>query len=300
MLSDSTEVTHTNYCGYDWVLARRYDKQTEEISNEPLDEVTTRNLVMAITEETGELRKYIMSYEQFMGASSENYKSVQSWKMRTTLINASYLKKQHHLLHGDKIVPSSDTSCESETSIIENNMNAVIDGKPTSYPAIPCITSTISARQLMRHAGTKSFISELDASTKTWLLSGGACNLVVGDQIMNQSPEEYVWRNVLDKYYNAESVAKNEDYFLADVQFAFLIFLFMECHSSLEHWRDSVSMSSLSIRYCLAHTPKFVLQLLSTLYAQLSCIEADFFQEAEYSSGESNFLIGALRRLCSL
>jgi hypothetical protein len=57
-------------------------------------------------------------------------------------------------------------------------------------------------------------------------------------------------------------------------------------------------MSSLSIRYCLAHTPTFVLQLLSTLYAQLSCIEVDFFQEAEYSSGESNFLIGALRRLC--
>lgn len=296
MLSDASE--GTNCYGYDWVFARRYDKQTEEISNEPLDEVTTRNLVRAITEESGELRKYTMSYEQFMGVSPDNCKSVISWKTRTTLINVSYLKKQHDLVHGDKIVPSSDASCESETSNTQmKSSNTVIDGKPTSYPGIPCITSTISARQLMRHAGTKSYISKLDANTRTWLLSGGACNVDVGDQT-NQTPEEYVWNDILNKHYNTGNVGQNEDYFLADVQFAFLIFLFMECHSSLEHWRDSVSMSSLSIRYCLAHKPTFVLQLLSTLYAQLSCIEADFFQETEYSSGESNFLIGALRRLC--
>ncbi|EJK61617.1 hypothetical protein THAOC_17862, partial [Thalassiosira oceanica] len=37
-----------------------------------------------------------------------------------------------------------------------------------------------------------------------------------------------------------------------------------------------------------------------TLRSQLACIEADFFQDVEYSSGEGNFIVQALRRLCGV
>ena len=49
--------------GYEWIFARRYDPRTEEMSNESVDELTLKNLVMAM-EEGGELRKFIISYDQ--------------------------------------------------------------------------------------------------------------------------------------------------------------------------------------------------------------------------------------------
>eukprot|EP00956_Cyclotella_meneghiniana_P002883 scaffold3416_cov76-Cyclotella_meneghiniana.AAC.2 len=295
LLPDSTD---------DWVCARRYDPQTEEISNEPLDEVTTRNLMNAITEEGGVLRKYAMSYNQFMG----DEKNITSWKERTSLVDGLFLCHQHGLGHGDKIVPSSyNTSCDDDdgnaslpNSETKKPINTVIDGTSVSYPNIPCIDPTISARLLTRHAGTKAYISNLDPSVRTWLLSGGACNLLTNTQINTGSCEEYIWNDILRTHYNGAGCEKRDDFFLADIQLAFVLFLFLECQSSLEHWRDAVSMSSLSINSerSLMHKSTFILQLLPTLYAQLSCIEADFFHETEYSSGESNFLIGALKRLC--
>ena len=289
------------------VCARRYNPQTEEMSNEPLDDVTTRNLMNAITEESGELQKYAMPYNQFMG----DEKNIASWKARTSLIDGSFLYHQHGLGHGDKIVPSSDTSCDDNTlpsSETKKPNNTMIDGKSVSYPNIPCIDPTISARLLTRHAGTKAYISNLDPSVRTWLLSGGACNLTAETQMNTTGPEEYIWNDILSKHYNGIGCDKRNDFFLADIQFAFVIFLFLECQSSLEHWRDAVSMSSLSIKSSartdlesenLMHKSTFILQLLPTIYAQLSCIEADFFHETEYSSGENNFLIGALKRLCA-
>ena len=44
---------------------------------------------------------------------------------------------------------------------------------------------------------------------------------------------------------------------------------------------------------------QFFHKLLVILYHQLSCIETEFFQDVEYSSGDDNFMIGALRRLCN-
>lgn len=276
------------------VCARRFSTQTEEMSNEPLDDVTTRNLMNAITDESGELQKYAMLYNQFMG----DEKNIASWKARTSLIDGPFLYHQHGLGHGDKIVPSSDTSCDDNTlpsSETKKPNNIMIDGKSVSYPNIPCIDPTISARLLTRHAGTKAYISNLDPSVRTWLLSGGACNLTAETQMNTTGPEEYIWNDILSKHYNGTGCDRHDDFFLADIQFAFVIFLFLECQSSLEHWRDAVSMSSLSIKI----SARSGLEILPTLYAQLSCIEADFFHETEYSSGENNFLIGALKRLCA-
>ena len=288
--------------GHDWIFARKYDRQTEEISNELLDEVTERNLMNAIIDESGELKKYAMSYEQFMGSDGTN-NNITSWKACTTLIDGAFLSKQHDLTHGDKIVPSSDTSHEADSEMEMGN--TVIDGTSIRYPNIPCIDPEINARQLTRHEGTKAYISKLDPNLRTWLLSGGVCGVTSNEECL--CPEEYIWNDVLNGHYAKNSSGSSEDHFLADIQLSFLLFLYMECHSSLEHWRDAVSMSSLTIKssrmsdnnVCLVHRPNVILQLLYSLYAQLSCIEAEFFHEAEYSSGESNFMIGAMKRICA-
>ncbi|KAL3791106.1 hypothetical protein HJC23_012091 [Cyclotella cryptica] len=306
----------SNY-GYDWIFARRYDRQTEEISNKPLDEVTLGNLMLAITEQGGELKKIIMPYEQFMGSSNDS-KNILSWTERTSLIDHSFLQKRHNLCHGDKIIPSCESSCDDRDVSYSSNMKDMsteTDGTSITYPPIPCIDRAMSARQLSRHSGTRSYISTLHPSLRTWLLSGGECCSPSDAQVYASSPEEYIWKDLLNRYCNADNDDRREGEhnFLADIQFAFLIFLFLECHSSLEHWRDAVSMSSLTMTtpttfestrdarvqtYSLPiHQSNFTLQLLSTLYAQLSCIETDFFQEVEYSSGDNNFLVGALRRL---
>mmetsp|Transcript_1630 Transcript_1630/g.2600 ORF Transcript_1630/g.2600 Transcript_1630/m.2600 type:complete len:263 (-) Transcript_1630:27-815(-) len=90
------------------------------------------------------------------------------------------------------------------------------------------------------------------------------------------------------------------------------MFLFLECHTSLEHWRDAISMCSLAVTMptdasnsttnnnnnLLRKHSNFYQQLLSTIHDQFLCIETEFFQEVEYSSGQKNFLIQALERLC--
>mmetsp|Transcript_5803 Transcript_5803/g.8211 ORF Transcript_5803/g.8211 Transcript_5803/m.8211 type:complete len:267 (+) Transcript_5803:712-1512(+) len=93
------------------------------------------------------------------------------------------------------------------------------------------------------------------------------------------------------------------------------MFLFLECHTSLEHWRDAISMCSLAVMMptddasnstannnsnnnLLHKHSNFFQQLLSTIHDQFLCIETEFFQEVEYSSGQKNFLIQSLERIC--
>lgn len=302
----------TNY-GYDWVFARKYDRQTEEISNKPLDDVTMRNLMLAITGQDGELERLVMPYEHFMGSPNDD-KNILSWNARTSLVDQSFLLRQHNLCHGDKIIPSCESSCDNGevwSSAYMKNRSTEIDGTSITYPPIPCIDRTMSARQLTRHSGTRTYLSALPPRLRTWLLFDGECSPPSAAQLYAAGPEEYIWNDLLNRCYDGDF---HGNYFLADIQFAFIIFLFLECHSSLQHWRDALSMSSLNIisqttskstrdasgenSGMFTYQSNFTLQLLSTLCAQLSCIEADFFQEVEYSSGENNFLVGALRRLC--
>lgn len=135
-------------------------------------------------------------------------------------------------------------------------------------------------------------------------------------------PGEYALDDVLRRYYDDgddESMTDvggggggcvGENYFLADVELSFLLFLYLECHASLEYWRDAISMCSLATMATTTaatttttnivfRRSRFYRKLLSVLYNQLSCIETNFFrEEVEYSSGEDNFLIDAIRRLC--
>lgn len=312
VLTNPTATQSNSNHGYEWIFARRYKPETEEMSNEPLDELTLNNLMVAI-EERGELKRYVMPYEQFMGVNrggSSRSNTITAWKARALLVNQSYLMRRHDLYHGDKIVPSSDTSIDDA---LGDSTKSSVDGKPVSYPPIPCIDPNVGARQLTQHSGTKVYLSGLSPEMRTWLLFGGAGSkdAVMGNK--TSSPGEYVWKDVMRGHYGREdanvNACQSESDFLADIQLSFLLFLFMECHASLEHWRDAVSMCSLSTVFpgtnssqsnsAVLQHPTFFLQLMSILKSQMACIETEFFQEVEYSSGESNFLIAAMRRLCN-
>ena len=314
-----------NDSDYEWIFARRYDPRTEEISNKPIDELTLNNLLLAMRE-GGELATFlpknlIMSYDQFMQSTPSSNRtglssSISSWNTRTSFINSAYLHRRHSITHGNKIVPSSYDQDDVEGDYIQNksqthddsnsnnkpigDKDSNVDGKQISYPHIPCIDTGISARRLTQHSGTRSYLSKLSPEIRTKLLLGGE----------GANTGEYVWNDILCHIYgvmggnNVDSSGTCD--FLADVQLSFLIFLFLECHTSLVHWRDTISMCSFAVtptnekgnNLVLKHS-KFFQQLLSIIYDQLLCIETEFFQEdVEYSSGQHNFLIEALGRLC--
>uniref|UniRef100_A0A7S2LVD1 AAR2 C-terminal domain-containing protein n=1 Tax=Skeletonema marinoi TaxID=267567 RepID=A0A7S2LVD1_9STRA len=335
----------TNELGCDWIFARRHDPQTEELSNHPIDELTLNNLLLAMTR-GGELAtasggmmggNFIMSYDQFMQTPAKSDGSsgnrngmgvlISSWGARTSCINSEYLQRRHDLTHGDKIVPSSydqeedndiqNRSTTSSNSSSNDNQSAQqaqrdVDGKQISYPRIPCIDPSINARRLTQHAGTRSYLSKLSPETRTKLLLGRG-----GDDSFHVG--EYVWDDILSRVYNNNSSSSSggngkEHDFLGDIQLSFLMFLFLECHTSLEHWRDAISMCSLAVMMptdasnsatndnsnnnLLRKHSNFFQQLLSIIHDQFLCIETEFFQEVEYSSGQKNFLIQALERIC--
>jgi len=323
VISNDTQTHQTttiaNELGYQWILARKYDPYTEEISNTVLDEITMKNVILAM--EVGkELHQFVISYDQFMSTpSNSNNNSISSttpnlpsWDKRTSMINSTFLQQYHQLSSGNKIVPSSEG--QDDTTTIKNE--EVEDGKSISYPSIPCIDTTINARQLAQHSGTRIYLSKLSPHERTWLLFGNSDTN--NDSKKKKSPGEFVLNDVLCRYYGKNSdgndssnAKKSEDNFLADIELSFIIFLFLECHASLEHWRDAISMCSLltttptddttaaaSSNVMIIQHPLFFQKLLSILYNQLSCIETEFFQDVEYSSGKDNFMIGALRRLC--
>ena len=86
-LSSTNNISHklNTEFGYDWIFARRYDPLTEEISNQPVDELTLNNLLLAMRN-GGELsstttaalagsmlgRNIVMTYDQFMQSTSSN------------------------------------------------------------------------------------------------------------------------------------------------------------------------------------------------------------------------------------
>lgn len=326
--SPSLDINNSNNdSDYEWTFARRYDPRTEEISNKPIDELTLNNLLLAMRE-GGELATFlpknlIMSYDQFMQTSPSSSPSIRtgvkssisSWNTRTSLIKSVYLHRRHSITHGDKIVPSSydEDDVEGDKSQTHNHHNSNsnnnkpideqdnnVDGKQISYPYIPCIDTTISARRLTQHSGTRSYLSKLSPEIRTKLLLGGG----------EVNAGEYVWNDILCSVYGGMRCSDVDSSstcdFLADVQLSFLIFLFLECHTSLVHWRDTISMCSFAVtptnekgnNLVLKHTI-FFQQLLTIIYDQLLCIETEFFQEdVEYSSGQQNFMIEALGRLC--
>lgn len=83
---------------------------------------------------------------------------------------------------------------------------------------------------------------------------------------------------------------------MGDVQLSFLMFVGIQCLSSLQHWRDLVAMLSIVPTESVALHADLYAALLATLTLELARMEEDFFEDVEYS--QDNFLVPAIQRLC--
>jgi hypothetical protein len=197
-------------------LVRRYDPQTEEVSSEPVDERTTRNLLEQIQNQQLPPSR-VVDYSKIVSDTQ-----AQLWSDQTTYITASNILQKRGLTHGDKIVPGSYQD-ESEplppptTSSLSSSVDKVIDGKSLQYPSIPVVDATLSLRT-NRHAGTSQYLSQLSPSERTQLF----CEPQIASRLL---------RDVLANDYDHSWQA-----LLGDLQLAYVLFLYLQCLASLEHW----------------------------------------------------------------
>ena len=271
-----------------WIVARRYDPQTEEICSTSPDGVTCSNLQRSIQDGSiGPQR--VVPYHRFI----ENQTNPHAWKVITSFISSSLLQMRG-IASGEKIVPgayeedfddekrnvTSDDGEGSEkySKAKDPAESTPRDGISICYPPMPCIEGSHMART--GHAGTKRYLSHLSPSDRTALF-------------LDTEPGTKALDTVLRTYYDG-----SREELIGDVQLSFLMFLQLGCLSSFEHWRDTVSMLSLVGSGAVLRHAKLYCNLFSTISCHLSSIERDFFEEMEYSGG--NFFLPALNRFVKL
>ena len=262
--------------GDGWIVARRYDPQTEEMSSSPLDGLTCSNLQRSIQDGSIGLQR-VVPYDRFI----EKQSNPEAWKAITRFITTSLLSRRG-ITSGQKIVPGAyeeDFDDEKDLSTGNTKMeDDPRDGISICYPPMPCIDGAQMA--WTGHAGTKRYLSHLSPSDRTTLF-------------LDAEPGSKVLDIILRTHYDG-----SWEELVGDVQLSFLLFLQLGCLSSFEHWRDTVSMLSLVGRAAVLRHTKLYCNILSTVSNQLSSIERDFFEEVEYSGG--NFFLPALNRFVKL
>lgn len=249
-------------------LVRRYDPSTEEVSSNLLDNMTISNLSENIASGTME-RQRMVNYHDFISDDQSA-----AWTKLTNCISQRLLAERG-IQNGSKLVPG----CYEEDDKIPTikDTNAVVDGSSVLYPAISVIDSRKSARH-SQHEGTKKFLSTLPPSDRTSLLLDDKVHNLVLDMILKQQFRGH-WQDLL-----------------GDVQLSYILFLHLQCLSSLEHWRDLVAMLSNVDGDGVERDSELYCELLQTLGRQVTTIDEDFFEDIEMSG--DNFLVPALKKLC--
>jgi A1 cistron-splicing factor AAR2 len=257
-------------------LVRKYDPQTEEISSNPVDEVTTSNLLNEIGANRIDPHRAV-PYEQIVPPSKAD-----AWRDMTRFVSDRLLRKRG-ILAGAKIIPGAYGFDDSDVNKPQTNTAEAsteeVDGKSVTYPRIPVMDSSQSARTHSRHLGTKHFMAGLSPSQRTSLF-------------LNEQPSSRVMEHVLNSYYND----KWKD-MLGDVQLSYVLFLNLHCFSSLEHWRDLVAMLSAVEFKGVSVRVELYSNFLSLLSSQINTMERDFFDDVEMSG--DNFLVPSMHRLIS-
>lgn len=258
-------------------LVRKYDPRTEEISSNLVDEVTTSNLLNEVgANRIGPQR--IVPYDQLVPSSKAD-----AWRGLTGFVSHQLLRKRG-ILAGAKIIPGAYGFDDADVNKPQTDNTAEpsaekIDGKSVTYPRIPVMDSSQSARTHSRHLGTKHFMAGLTPSERTSLF-------------LKEHPSSRVMEHVLNFYYDD----KWKD-MLGDIQLSYVLFLNLHCFSSLEHWRDLVAMlSAVEFEGVLARVELYS-NFLSLLSSQINTMERDFFEDVEMSG--DNFLVPAMHRLIS-
>mmetsp|Transcript_23145 Transcript_23145/g.34459 ORF Transcript_23145/g.34459 Transcript_23145/m.34459 type:complete len:547 (+) Transcript_23145:68-1708(+) len=285
-----------------WFIARKFDKRTEEISSELLDQQSYENLKHSVVERGGNIidRRKIIPHDRLFPSNAnanignDNQSHHEIWsKHLTNFISRGVLSKHELTGKGDKIVPGTFTEKEDEKDIInasgkmnidEGNSNDEVqeleDGKSLIYPPIPHINESYS---IQAHQGTRRYLANLTPSERTKLFLGGS----QGDK------NGLIFEHILFKFYDG-----NWKILLGQFQLSFVVFLCCSCLASLEHWRDTIQMLSLVQPSTVKSKSALFENLLNTLKYQLFSFDSDIFNDQEFVGG--NFLLPAIKRLCDL
>jgi len=200
------------------------------------------------------------------------------------------------LSSGDKIVPGCYDPENESTKHGESDATTATeetDGKSLAYPPIPVVDPKLSLAK-HRHHGTNRFLSRLEPQERTRLFLSSTSDHA------SKKPN-FVWLNrVLEDCYGGSWEA-----LLGDLQLSYILFLYLGCYSSLEHWKDLLAMLSLAVddmggtggRERPRHKHESLYRgLLRLLPYQLSSMSDPEFLE-DIDEGGGNFLVPSLARL---
>jgi len=257
-----------------WMVAHRYNPKTEEIDPSPIDRLTIMNLESSIrSNHLGPPR--VICSNDLLSETEMN-----DWQRSTTFISVSLLQKRQ-MFHGCKIVPGAFR--EDEDSKITTNSESLsrdhhVDGRELHYPPIPIVGG--NSNKWCKHNGTKKYLASLNPSQRT--------DFLVSMQD-NSSPTTLV-DHILDEYYD-----QRWEELLGDVQLSYIMFMHLQCLSSLEHWRDLIAMLSFVQLDRLESNAELYGNLMDIMTLQMKYIDHNFFAELEFSEG--NFFVPAVQRL---
>jgi hypothetical protein len=246
-------------------LIRKYDPSTEEVSNQPLDEVTLSRLVEQVQCKRMDLQR-LVPYPTVVRSSG----AVEHWRNATCFVSEKLLFRRG-IPPGTKIVPGCyDPEDDDDAMTHFVNQSLPEDGRSPQYPAIPVLEANT---RRTTHRGTKTFLHKLSPAQRTALL-------------METNPCTTALELVLREEYNGKW-----DDWLGDIQLSYTLFLNLHCYASLQHWRDLVALS------CRASLEDvgMLRNLAQVLTAQLHSMEGEFLEDADMSEG--NFLVPSLQLL---
>ncbi len=287
-------------------LVRRYDPRTEEVASRarcPVDEITQKNLVKQMQDSELPATR-VIPYDKIVGGGNSSQQDEmllspqEVWREQTLYIHnnnnnnnnssLSLLKNIRKLSSGDKIVPGCyDPENEIQKDDITTNATKESnDGKSLAYPPIPVVDPSLSLAK-HKHHGTNRFLSKLKPLERTRFF-------------LSSSTENFVWLNaVLRNSYQSSWEA-----LLGDLQLSYVLFLYLGCFSSLEHWKDMLAMLSLAIggmgsngqgRSSHEHESLYRALLRLLPYQLSSMTDPEFLEEIDEGGG--NFLLPTLKRL---
>lgn len=244
-------------------FVRRYNPQSEEVSAQPLDQLTHDNLLSQLPAMVASpTNPRVLPYDKVVSADQ-----IRQWKNQTNHIVSSGILRIRKLASGEKLVPGTyETEDQKQLlSTAQRDQTTPTDGKPISYPPIPVVDPTLSIWKT-KHAGTKGYLKQLTATDRTSLFMSTSSDNTA--RISNR-----LFDNVLQKEYNGKWQA-----ILGDLQLSYALFLYMQCFASLEHWKDLVAMIGLVDWKGMKNHSNFYNALLKVLPAQISSIDEGFLE----------------------
>jgi hypothetical protein len=240
-------------------FVRRYDPQTEEMSSQPVDKLTVENLTSQMPNLSSSSSSRVIGYSQIVSDSQ-----AQQWKMQTNYILPSNILRIRDIASGEKLIPGSFETNEDPllpTDSDQTHEKANQDGKSFTYPPIPVVDSNVSIWKT-KHTGTKRYLHQISPSERTALFMSDST------PIANR-----LLQDVLQKYYHRSWQA-----ILGDLQLAYISFLYLNCFSSLEHWKDLVAMICLVDSDGMRDEADFYRALIQVLPSQISTFDQGFLE----------------------